>query len=105
LPSKSKRKGNSFEREVVKEAESYGLPAKRAYASNGLSLGLAEDVDCLIGGYPIQCKRRAKLASWTKPPNSCFGTLLREDRGETVIVIRYSDFLSLLKESKDVRKC
>jgi Holliday junction resolvase len=35
----SKRKGNAYERELVNQAIAAGLTSKRAYASNGLSLG------------------------------------------------------------------
>ena len=46
----SKLKGNRLERLVVKMSEEAGLSAKRAYASDGRSLGEAEDVDVLIDG-------------------------------------------------------
>ena len=54
----SKQKGNRFEREVVNQAQELGLTAESAYASNGKSLGLEEDVDVLISKFKGQCKRR-----------------------------------------------
>ena len=48
MSSPSKRKGNAFEREVVNQARKSGLKSIRAYASNGKSLGEAEDVDVKI---------------------------------------------------------
>ena len=97
MASPSKAKGNRFERLVVNMASEAGLTSKRAYASNGLSLGLEEDVDCLVGGYKIQCKTRARIAKWIRVPESCDVTAVKEDRGDTYIVIRYKDWLKLIK--------
>ena len=96
MASPSKAKGNRFERLVVNKASEAGLSSKRAYASNGMSLGLAEDVDCLVGGYKVQCKTRARIAKWIKVPESCDVTAVKEDRGDTYIVIRYEDWLELI---------
>ena len=96
MASPSKAKGNRFERLVVNTASKAGLSSKRAYASNGMSLGLAEDVDCLVGGYKVQCKTRARIAKWIKVPESCDVTAVKEDRGDTYIVIRYEDWLELI---------
>ena len=49
MPSKNKARGNRLERLVVNQAKEVGIKAVRAYASNGLSLGEAEDVDVKIG--------------------------------------------------------
>ena len=97
MASPSKAKGNRFERLVVNLAAEAGLTSKRAYASNGLSLGLEEDVDCLVGGYKIQCKTRARIAKWIRVPESCDVTEIKVDRGDTYIVIRYKDWLKLIK--------
>ena len=97
MASPSKAKGNRFERLVVIMASEAGLTSKRAYPSNGLSLGLEEDVDCLVGGYKIQCKTRARIAKWIRVPESCDVTAVKEDRGNTYIVIRYKDWLKLIK--------
>ena len=92
----SKAKGNRFERLVVNLAKEAGFSAQRAYASDGRSLGLKEDVDCLVGGYKIQCKTRKRIAKWIKVPDSCDVTAVKEDRGEAYIVIRYNDWLKLI---------
>ena len=46
--NKSKQKGNRFERECVKIAETHGFSAQRAYGSNGRALGESETVDFVI---------------------------------------------------------
>ena len=89
----SKVKGNSFEREVVANAKEYGLDAERAYASNGKALGYSEEVDVVIAEHPMQCKRRKTISNYLKIPEDAFGVLLREDRGETYLIIRYEHWL------------
>jgi Holliday junction resolvase len=93
----SKRKGNSFERELVNAARAAGLTAERAYASNGKSLGHAEDVDCVIGGKRVQAKRRKALASYLIPSDTVDLVAFREDRGETFVLLRFADWLELLR--------
>ena len=97
MPSTSKAKGNRFERLVVNLAKKAGFEAVRAYGSNGKSLGEAEDVDCLVGGFKVQCKTRKHIANWIKVPESCDVTAVKENRGKTYIVMRYDDWLDLLK--------
>jgi hypothetical protein len=101
----SKRKGNSFERELVRDAKEHGLLAERAYASNGLALGLTEDVDCLVQGWKIQAKRRKKVASWLLPSDTVDCVATRPDGGETLVVMRYSAFLALLKDDESEDEC
>ena len=103
MSSPSKRKGNAFEREVVNQAREFGLKSVRAYASNGISLGEAEDVDIKIERIKGQCKRRKRIAQWLKPPESCDIALVREDRGETYVIIEYEDFLEIVAYMKELR--
>ena len=103
MSSPSKRKGNAFEREVVNQAREFGLKSIRAYASNGMSLGEAEDVDIKIESIKGQCKRRKRIAQWIKPPESCDIALVREDRGETYVIIEYGDFLEIVAYMKELR--
>ena len=89
----SKRKGNAHEREVVNIAHSYGIDGERAYGSNGQALGLHEEVDCLAeGALRIQAKRRKKIAEWLKPTEVVDAVVVREDRGESYIIIRLEEF-------------
>ncbi len=93
----SSQKGNRFERELVNEAREKGIKAERAYGSNGRALGESEEVDALIGGARVQAKRRARLAAYLKPPKDADILAVREDRGETFAVMRWEDFLDLLR--------
>ena len=90
----SKVKGNAFEREVVRLFESYKVECKRAWGSNGQSLGLHEEVDCLAeGDLRIQAKRRKKIAEWLKPSVYVDAVVVREDRGKSYIIIRPEEFI------------
>lgn len=98
MASPSKAKGNRFERELVNKAKEYGLEAKRAYASNGLSLGLTDDVDLLIDGKAYQAKCRKTIGELYKPNKNVFGQIFKEDRGDTYVMVRLDDYLKLLNK-------
>lgn len=120
MTNKSKLKGSNFERELVNQFKKAGFEAKRAYASNGKSLGLAEEVDILVTlpgieasqeidentktiyvieevperKFKIQAKRRKKfpksLIGLTKEVDA---SIVREDNGESFIILRLNDFI------------
>jgi len=97
MPSSSKRKGNGFERELVNQAAARGLASERAYASNGRALGESEEVDLLVQGMRIQAKRRARIASYLQIPEGADAVVVRQDRGETLVLLRWSDLLDKLQ--------
>ena len=99
----SKNKGNNYERELVKLAQAHGLPAKRAYASNGEALGHSVEVDLLIGQERVQAKRRRTLAAFLKPSEDVDAVVFREDRGESFVLLRFDDWLELVKETEQAR--
>ena len=92
----SKVKGNKFERDIVNKAKEFGLESKRAYASNGESLGMHAEVDLLIKDYKIQAKIRKSIASYLLPNENVDAQVIREDRGEAYIVLRLEDWLELI---------
>ena len=96
MPSPSKAKGNRFERELVNRAKDSGLTAKRAWGSNGAALGMHEEVDLVIGKEPeikIQAKCRKSLASFLQPSEHVDAVVCKQDRGETLIILRFEDWL------------
>jgi Holliday junction resolvase len=92
----SKVKGNKFERDVVNKAKEFGLKSKRAYASNGESLGMHAEVDLIIEDYKIQAKIRKSIASYLVPNENVDAQVIREDRGEAYIVLRLEDWLEFI---------
>jgi Holliday junction resolvase len=106
MPHSSKRKGNRYEREVVADAEAAGLDAERAYASDGRSLGEAEECDVLIrrrdaGPVRVQAKRRKTIAQYLQPPEGADVVVTREDRGDSLAVVPLTLFLDLLTNQTD----
>ena len=102
----SRRKGNRYEREVVEAAETAGLEAERAFASDGRSLGETEATDVVIR-HPeanvsdctrVQCKRRASVAQYLQCEDAD-ATVIREDYGESLAIVPLGTFLDLLRES------
>lgn len=103
MASKSKVKGNTYERELVNYFTDKGLDSERARGSDGRSLGMAEDVDGYFKltrtGKKIkwQAKRRKTIPKWLATGNSDI-VLVREDRGDTHVVIDLDLFMQLIKE-------
>ena len=94
----SKNKGNRFERLVVNITKDEGIPAKRAYGSNGEALGCHEEVDVLINNtIKVQCKTRKKIANWIMPSKHVDIQVIKEDRGIPYAVLPYDDYLELIK--------
>ena len=96
MAHRSKVKGNKFERDVVNKAKEFGLDSKRAYASNGESLGMHAEVDLLIKDYKIQAKIRKSIASYLLPNENVDAQVIRQDRGEAYVVLRLEDWLKTL---------
>tara|TARA_R100000734_G_C3318562_1_gene112885 strand:+ start:3313 stop:3711 length:399 start_codon:yes stop_codon:yes gene_type:complete len=106
MPSRSKQKGNRFEREVVNIAKQNNVEAERAYASNGLSLGHAEEVDVVLIGkdkeWRVQCKVRKNIAQWIKPnPNTVDVQVVKEDRGTIYAILPFDEFLELIHDDTE----
>ena len=102
MPSKSKAKGNRFERECVNKALERGLNSQRAWGSDGRSLGLHSEVDLTIEDFTVQCKVRKRVAKWLIPidlPNHV--QLIKEDRGEIYTVMKMEKFLEILQLLKE----
>ena len=99
----SKQKGNRFEKECVDKAKAEGTPAIRAWGSNGRALGMHEEVDAIIGhkSFRVQNKVRNSIASYMQPPESCDVAIIKQDRGEILVVMRSPLFLSMDKHLDD----
>ena len=98
-----KQKGNRIERECVNLAKGYGFESRRAWGSDGSSLGWHEEVDMTIDIpkikklFKFQVKGRKSIADYLKPCEEVYGQILKEDRKEPLVTIRYKDLLELLK--------
>ena len=107
----SKIKGNKFERDCCKLAEAFEIPSKRAWGSDGRSMGLHQEVDIVIGDKKYkdecncQCKIRKRLPDYIFPKTNVVDChLIREDRGDAYIVMRYDDYLAEMRRSRVLKK-
>ena len=120
MPSKSKAKGNRFERLVVDMTKDFFtdkqgnecINVKRAWGSNGAAMGQHEEVDILIGDdIKIQAKCRRAMGQWMIPNENVDAQVIKADREDPLIVMKYDDWLEMLnwamlggwdKYSKDI---
>ena len=100
----NKIRGNALEREIVNQSKEEGLSAKRAYASDGRSLGYSEVVDCVVEDWTIQAKRKKKIAQWLYPEyhgDDVDAIVTRMDRKEALIIMPLKKWIKMMKEIKD----
>tara|TARA_R100001443_G_scaffold89172_1_gene95628 strand:- start:10497 stop:10817 length:321 start_codon:yes stop_codon:yes gene_type:complete len=102
MASPSKAKGNRFERLIVLMTQAMGIACKRAYASNGAALGMHEEVDVLLGkSFKVQAKVRKAMGQWMIPSKHVNAQVIKADREEPLIVMRYDEFLErFVKKNK-----
>ena len=92
----TRNRGYRYEAEFVKFMLEGGVPARRHFMS-----GMYEKGDCTLtpicipDGLKGQTKRKKKIPDWLELEDHDF-TAVREDRGETYIVLRASLFRDLL---------
>jgi Holliday junction resolvase len=95
----SRMKGYRYEREIVDYMLEGGLRCRRV----PLSGATEHDKDDVVvttdwGEYRLECKRRKALPTWlTTALKPCYAVAFREDRGETYVLLRLSDFRGLLQ--------
>ena len=97
MPHPSKRKGNRYARELVNQAISSGVPAKRAPGSNGEAIGEHAEVDLIVGGFRGQAKIRKAIASYITPSENVDFQVIRENGGTSFVVLEWFEFLDLIK--------
>ena len=96
MTNKNKIRGDVLEREVVKAWREQGFEAERARGSDGRSLGHHQEVDVVVNGLTVQCKRRKRIAEWLTCANSDI-VCVREDRGQRLYVIPEDVLFRILK--------
>jgi len=102
MSNPNKRRGSDLEREIVNIFKTRDLVAKRAYESNGESLGLDKEVDVVVticdvafsdNKLKIQAKRKKQLPKWLGMTNRVDSVCVKEDRGDIYIMFRLKDFI------------
>ena len=98
MTAKNKRRGNVLENEVVAAAIKAGFDdAVRAWGSDGRALGQHPEVDVMINGWTIQCKRRKRLPQWLTPNENVDFQVVRQDRDKPYAIVPLALFLEMLK--------
>jgi len=93
----SKAKGTGYENELVKKLKKAGFnKVKRAWGSDGRSMGEAPDVDIKADDFLSQAKRRKSIPKWLSLGN-CDVVMFREDRGITFVTMTFDDWVKCLK--------
>lgn len=98
----SRDKGARFERELVQDFAAMGLKARRVplsgatdYAKNDVEVTAGFDCKTVFSG---ECKRRAGLPKFfVEALDGADFAAFRQDRGETLIVLRLKTFGELLQ--------
>ena len=84
MPNKSKIKGNTNERNIVNFFKGIGLLCRRAWGSDGRSLGLTEGVDGTLNDeYKWQAKCKAKISPFYIPNEEVDFQIFKGDRTGT----------------------
>jgi len=111
MPSKSKSKGNRFERAIVDTIQQHisGRDAQRAWGSNGEALGMHAEVDLIFSEkhaedsreqwnktYKVQAKCRKNIAKFLKPSSNVDMQMVKEDRGQIYVIMELDSFLELI---------
>ena len=105
MPNRNKQKGNRFERQIVNLCEQHDIPAKRSWGSDGRSLGLHEEVDVLIDEHiTVQAKVRKKIAEWLQPSEEIDIQVVKQDRGDVMIIMRFDDWLTDYRRLMELEK-
>lgn len=106
---RNKARGYEHEVELVKLAQDAGFIARRAWGSNGASLGLPAGVDVemqlpALGADPqyVQAKRTKTLPKGMEKlldylRNECTAVVFRKDRDENFVLIKWDDWIALQK--------
>ncbi len=92
-----RRKGDGFEREVVKLLQEAGLAAERIALSGSAGGSFAGDVSCPVRGLnrKLECKRRARaFGTLYGFLNGSYATVIRDDR-EPMVVMKLEDWARL----------
>lgn len=98
----SRDKGAGYERELVNAFKEHGLKAQRVPLS-GATEYAKNDVEVIAGfdgktKFSGECKRRKELPQFfTSALDGADFAAFRQDRGETLIVLRLNTFAELLQ--------
>lgn len=94
-------KGRRGELEALALLAEYGIDGEIRYGQEERG-GDFGDLETTAGNWEI--KRRASLPEWLRPKDNVRGVIVRQDRGEWLVVLRARDILPLItpKPEKEI---
>jgi len=96
LQGKSQRsKGRRGELEALALLAEYGIDGELRYGQEERGGGLG-DIDSTVGNFEV--KRRASLPAWMRLTPEVRGVLVRQDRGEWMVLLRAKDALGRIRD-------
>jgi Holliday junction resolvase len=103
MPSKSKIKGNNFERWIVNFFENVGLPCRRAWGSDGRSMGLTEGVDgTLNDDYKWQAKCKAQISPFYIPNEEVDFQIFKGNRTNTFATMSVQTLAEMINRMNEL---
>lgn len=95
MPNRSAEKGSRFERACVDRLKELGLAAQRVPLSGAAGGEFSGDI--IVEGRKVECKTRKRFIGqflgWLQ---GNYALMVKEDRSETLVVMRLDDFAALL---------
>jgi len=105
MPSKSKDKGNRFERDIVNFFTNVGILCRRAWGSDGRSMGLTEGVDGTLNDeYKWQAKCKAKISPFYIPNDEVDFQIFKGDRTKTYVTMTSEKMGEIIKRVNDLHQ-
>jgi Holliday junction resolvase len=103
MPSKSKIKGNNFERWIVNFFEATGLPCRRAWGSDGRSMGLTEGVDGTLNEeYKWQAKCKAQISPFYIPNEEVDFQIFKGNRTNTFATMSVQTLAEMINRMNEL---
>ena len=95
MPNPQRQKGDRFELACVNRLKDLGLEAQRVPLSGAAGGQFGSDI--IVAGRKVECKTRKRFIGqflgWLQGNYALF---LKEDRSETLVVMRLDDFAALI---------
>lgn len=95
MPNRSAQKGTRFEVACVNRLKELGIDAQRVPLSGAAGGQFGSDL--IVAGRKIECKTRKRfIGQFLQWIEGNFALMVKEDRSETLVVMRLDDFAALL---------
>ena len=103
MANKSKDKGNRFERDIVNFFTNVGILCRRAWGSDGRSMGLTEGVDGTLNDeYKWQAKCKAQISPFYIPNEEVDFQIFKGNRTGTFVTMSVQTLAEMINGMNDL---